>query len=187
MELHNNIEALLFYKGEPVKKTELASYFKTTQEDVAAALVTLSQTLSTRGIRLLETQDEVTLGTAPEMSSFLEDLRRQELSKELSKASLETLSVILYKNGATRGDIDYLRGVNGSFILRNLSARGLIEKVPHPEDSRKMLYKPTFDLLRFLGVTDISSLPEYAAFHKTLTEEEGNAAKAEEEMFEKSE
>ncbi len=187
MELQNKIEALLFYRGEPISKKELDGHFKVGKEEIQAALAALKDSLSTRGIRLLETEDEVTLGTAPEMASFLEDLRRQELSKELSKASLETLSVILYKNGATRGDIDYLRGVNGSFILRNLSARGLIEKVPHPEDSRKMLYKPTFDLLRFLGVTDISALPEYASFHKTLTEEEVNAANAEEEMFEKSE
>ena len=187
MELQNKIEALLFYKGEPLTRKELAGYVGASEEEIESALSALQAQLGARGIRLLTTDTEVTLGTAPEMASLLEDLRKQELQKELSKASLETLAIIVYKNGATRGDIDYIRGVNGSFILRNLSARGLIEKVAHPDDSRKFLYKPTLDLIRFLGLTDVTTLPEYAQYHALLTEQEVNALNAEKELFTKDE
>ena len=101
------------------------------------------------------------LGTNPEFGSMLEEMRKEELSKELSKASLETIAVILYKEGATRADIDYIRGVNSSFILRNLLIRGLVEKITDPADSRRYLYKPSFDLLSYLGLSKLSLLPEF--------------------------
>lgn len=183
MELQNKIEALLFYKGEPLTRKELAGYLSVAETEITDALESLKHSLESRGIRLLQTESEITLGTAPEMASILEELRKQELQKELSKASLETLSIIIYKNGATRGDIDYIRGVNGSFILRNLSARGLIEKVAHPEDSRKFLYKPTLDLLRFLGITNVETLPEFAQYNALLTQQEAHALQAEVETF----
>ena len=92
----------------------------------------------------------------------------KKLSKELSKASLETLSIILYTDKPTRGDIDYIRGVNSSFILRNLLVRGIIEKDIHPEDSRKFIYKPTLDLLRFLGITNVSDLENFSETKEKL-------------------
>jgi len=58
-----------------------------------------------------------------------------------------------------RSDIDYIRGVNSSFILRNLLVRGLIEKIIDPKDSRKFLYRPTFETLSFMGVSSIGELP----------------------------
>ena len=79
----------------------------------------------------------------------------------MSKASLETLSIVLYKNGVTRALIDYIRGVNSSFTLRALLIRGLIEKIPDPKDNRRYIYKPTFDLLSFMGINKIEELPDY--------------------------
>ena len=113
-------------------------------------------------IVLLEKDNEITLCTAPELSPLIEDLQKEELNKDLSKASLETLSIVLYKNGATRAEIDYIRGVNSSFTLRALSVRGLVEKITDPKDNRRYLYKPSFDLLSFMGVKSIEELPEYA-------------------------
>ena len=72
----------------------------------------------------------------------------------------KTLSIILYKNGVKRSEIDYIRGVNSSFILRALSIRGLVDKVVDPDDNRRFIYKPSFDLLSFMGVTSIKELPE---------------------------
>lgn len=98
-------------------------------------------------------------------------MRKEELSKDLSKASLETITIILYKNGATRSEIDYIRGVNSSFILRNLAIRGLVEKVPSPDDSRKITYRPTFDLLSYMGVTRIEEIKEFANYHSILEQQ----------------
>jgi segregation and condensation protein B len=106
--------------------------------------------------------DEVMMSVSKELSAIIESLRKDEITKELSKATLETLSIILYKNGVTRSEIDYIRGVNSSFILRNLLIRGLISKESDLKDIRRMLYKPTIETLAYMGVTRIEDLPDYA-------------------------
>lgn len=130
----------------------------------------LKLNLASRGVVLIEKDTEVMLGTAPELSKLFEDLQKEELNKDLSKASLETLSIILYKNGASRSEIDYIRGVNSSFTLRALSVRGLVEKNVDPKDSRRYIYKPSFELLSFMGVKSVSELPDYKDLNTVLVD-----------------
>ena len=117
---------------------------------------------------LLEKDNEISLGTAPELSDLIENLQKEELNKELSKASLETLSIILYKNGANRSEIDYIRGVNSSFTLRALSIRGLIEKITDPKDNRRFIYKPSFELLSYMGIKSVEELPDYSEVSNSI-------------------
>ena len=112
---------------------------------------------------------------------MIENLQKEELNKELSKASLETLSILLYKNGTTRAEIDYIRGVNSSFILRALSVRGLVEKTVDPNDNRRFVYKPSLNLLSFMGVKSIEEMPEFNDINKTIEE---SAKALEEELKE---
>jgi segregation and condensation protein B len=162
MKLESKIESLLFYLGEPISIKELAKILTVEVSEIETAKNELKNSLGERGIVLIENDAHLSLGTHPSIANLIAEIRKEELSKELSKASLETLAIILYKNeGITRSDIDYIRGVNSSFILRNLSIRGLVEKVPHETDNRKLVYKPTNDLLQFLGITNTESLPEY--------------------------
>ena len=161
MDLEKKIGALLFWKGEPLKRKKLAEIFGVKGEEVSEALEKLKKTHEGRGVVFLEKDDEVTLGTAPELSDFFEKLQKEELNKELSKASLEALSIILYKNGTSRTEIDYIRGVNSSFTLRSLSIRGLVEKITDPKDNRRFIYKPSFELLSYLGVKSVEELPDY--------------------------
>ena len=169
MNLEQKIEGFLFYKAEPVEFTELASIFSVSKEEVMEAVNTLATHLEGRGITLIRTATEVTLGTIPELSELLEKIKKEELSKDLSKASIETLAIVLYRDGVTRGEIDYIRGVNSSFILRMLSVRNLVKRVQHPNDSRAYIYKPTIDVLRFLGINSVQELPEYEATVQTLS------------------
>lgn len=168
LDLDKKIESLLFYKGEPVSIAEICKYFNVGEAGVLEAVNRLRSDLEGRGIRLLINEKELMLGTHEEMSSFFEDLRKEELNKELSRASLETLSVILYKDKVSRAEIDYIRGVNSTYILRNLSVRGLIEKVPDPKDSRVFVYTPSLELLSFLGVSSVKDLPDYENIFKAL-------------------
>lgn len=161
MDLESKIEAVLFWKGEPMPRKRLAEILKVNQEDLSIALEGLKASLRGRGIVLQEKENDVTLGTAKELSSLIEELQKEDLNRDLSKASLETLSIILYKNGANRAEIDYIRGVNSSFTLRALSVRGLVERVADPSDNRRYLYKPTFETLSFLGVKSVEELPEW--------------------------
>ena len=181
MKLEQKIEAILFFKGEPVSIKRLMEILKVSKDELGEAIIDLNNSLKERGIVLMEKNDEITLGTNPEISALIEKLQKEELSKELSKASLETLSIVLYKNGVNRAEIDYIRGVNSSFTLRMLSIRGLVEKTLDPKDNRRYIYKPTFELLSFMGVKNVEELPEYGEINQNLNETE---ARMEEEMKE---
>lgn len=166
MNIKNTIEALLFYKGEPMTLKKIVSLLGVSEEEVVVSLNELETTL-TGGIRLMRNGDEVMLATSPETSSFIEKIIKEELSRDLGKAGLETLSIILYMGPITRSRIDYIRGVNSTFIIRNLMVRGLVEKIPNPHDQRSFLYKPTFELLSYLGIPRIEELPDF----DTVTQE----------------
>src|SRR4051812_48311144 len=114
------IEALLFSRAEPWTLSELEKALAISGDEIANGLQDLESVLSDRGIHLLRSDDTVTLGTHPEAHAILEKLYKEELSKGLSKASIETLSIIMYGSLVTRGKIDYIRGVNSGFILRSL-------------------------------------------------------------------
>ena len=164
--LENKIEAILFWKGEPMSRKKLGEVLKMGQTEINEAIEKLKENLAGRGIVLLEKDNEISLGTAPELTDLIENLQKEELNKELSKASLETLSIVLYKNGANRSEIDYIRGVNSSFTLRALSIRGLVEKIPDPKDARRYLYRPSFELLSYMGIKSIEELPDFTEVHR---------------------
>ena len=162
------LEAILFFKGEPVKIKELANIFEKNEKDIEKALVNLKEQLKGRGICLMKKDDSVMLGTIPELSKLIENIRKAELSRDVGKAGLETLSIILYKSPIARSEIDYIRGVNSAFILRALMVRGLVERVHNPSDTRSFLYKPTFELLSFLGISNVEELPNFHTAKKEL-------------------
>lgn len=161
---------------------KLGDVLNVSKEEVSLALQNLKSNLQDRGVVLVENGEEVMLGTAPELGKLFEDLQKEELNRELSKASLETLSIVLYKNGVSRAEIDYIRGVNSSFTLRALSIRGLVEKITDAKDSRRYIYKPSFELLNYMGVKSVEELPDYAEVSnginiaaKNLEEEENTS------------
>ena len=96
MDLAAKIEAILFWKSEPVSLKKLAFWLTVTKNEVEEALGVLEEKLAERGVALLRKDDEVALGTAPALSELMATLAREELAGELSKASLETLTIILY-------------------------------------------------------------------------------------------
>lgn len=189
MNLENKIEAILFFKGEPVSLKKLSDILKVSKEEIQEGVVILKNSLAGRGIVLVEKDNEYILGTNPELSEMIENLQKEELNRDLSKASLETLSIILYKNGANRTLIDYIRGVNSSFTLRALSVRGLIDRTIDEKDSRRYVYKPSFDLLSFMGVSSVGELPDYEEMNKSVSANEEEMIKEEkkEEEEEKEE
>ncbi|MEJ0002191.1 MAG: SMC-Scp complex subunit ScpB [bacterium] len=168
MNLESKIEALLFWKGEPMPLKKLGEILKVSPGELIEAIASLKQNLAERGIVLIEKEDDITLGTNPEISSMIEELQKEELNKDLSKASLETLSIILYKNGASRADIDNIRGVNSSFTLRALSVRGLVERRLDEADQRRYVYKPSMELLAYMGIASLDELPEYGDINASI-------------------
>jgi segregation and condensation protein B len=163
MNLESKLEALLFWKGEPMAKKKIETALGCSFDELEGALKSLEAALVGRGIRLMRIDDEVELRTAPETSDMITKLTKEELVRDLGKAGLETLSIILYKSPIKRSEIDYIRGVNSSFIVRNLLVRGLVERVTEKEGGgRGYSYKPTIDLLAHLGISKIEELPDFA-------------------------
>lgn len=170
------IHAILFWKNEPMTLSEISALLKISKEEVLKELQNIKEALLDTGVVLMQNEEEYSLATAPSASEMIGALEKAELSRELSKSALETLSIVLYKGPLRRSEIDYIRGVNSQFILRHLEIRGLVEKEQSKEDARVFLYKPTLDLLGHLGVTNKTDLPEYESLYQALKiqEEESN-------------
>ncbi len=162
MNLACQLEAVLFYKSEPVKISVLAKILGADESAIKEASNELKSGLVGRGIRLLENDNSLSLVTAGEVSELIENITKEELSRDIGKAGLETLAIILYQGEVARADIDYIRGVNSSFILRHLLVRGLVARETSPTDQRSFIYRPTTELLATLGLENKEQLPEFA-------------------------
>lgn len=159
MSLDQSIEAVLFYKAGPMKKTALVKLLKTNEGSFEEALRALSERLKGGATTLVSTDEEVALVVAPEHDALIEGLRKDELRRDIGKAGAETLAIVLYRSPVTRAEIDRVRGVNSSYILRALETRGLVER---RQGKRQGEYVPTTELMRHLGISEKTAMPEYA-------------------------
>lgn len=188
MQLDQQIEGLLFYKAAPATIRYLAEFFSVDDTAIQSALLVLEARLTTGATRLLRTDTEVSLVTAPELAPLIEALRKDEMRRDIGKAGAETLAIILYRGPISRPEIDRVRGVNSSFILRNLLIRGLIEKRDNPKDQRTFLYACTPTLLAYLGITKREELPDFAEILNALDTFEKNLPETDEQhVFAKGE
>lgn len=182
MNLKSLIESLLFISGAPLSESRILKLLKAKEgqlnfeglnaENVLAALNELQTEYGQngRGLRLIGKDGEWQIATAPENASVVDDFVKSEFEEELTKAGLETLAIVAYKSPVSRAEIDNIRGVNSSFILRNLLIRGLVERIDNPRDARSYLYRPSFDFLKHLGLSKIEDLPNYGELAATAGE-----------------
>jgi segregation and condensation protein B len=166
MTIDQQIEAILFAgaRAMPIKK--LAELIGVETADIQDALGVLRRRLDEGGsaVMLQTNGPQVELVTRPEATEAVSKVVQDEAAGELSRPSLETLTILAYSGPLTRPEIEQIRGVQSSMILRNLMLRGLVEE---REESR--LGMPTFavtlEFLNHLGVPSVSSLPEYEKLH----------------------
>lgn len=163
----NQIEALLFSEGGSMKKTRLAQLIGVASQELETALEELSVSL-TGALTLVRTDNEVALVISDSVRAVVKKAHEKELGREIGDAGLEVLAIILYRGASTRAEIDYIRGVNTSSTIRNLLARGLLERAGNPLDGREYLYRPTTELLAHLGVTTGQELPDYSSISSEL-------------------
>ncbi len=168
MELEKQIEAVLFYLAEPVKISFLAKVLEVSMEDTKSALDSLTKALEGRGLAIIENNDEVSLVTNSAFSTIIDKIIKEEREKDLGKAGIETLTIIAYKGPVTKKEIEYIRGVNSQYAIRNLLLRGLIERSVSKTDERMVVYNITSDTIRFLGIKSVEDLPEYKEMSKQL-------------------
>ncbi len=167
MPLDILIEGLLFYRAAPIKKSSLLAQFSVEPAGLQAAIVALRSRLEPGALRLIETETELQLATAPTLAPFIEDIRKADIKKDIGKAGAETLAIILYRGSASRADIDRIRGVNSSFILRNLMVRGLVERSSNKVGGG-FTFSVTPRLLAHLGVDRSTELKDFARITDAL-------------------
>ena len=163
--LAKKIEGILFLHGEPLHIKRLVKATGEKEKDVKEALINLQKDYESRGLRLIEHAEEWQLATSSEISDIIKEFTKSEYTENLSRAALETLAVVAYKGPLTRAEVEFIRGVNSVYSLRNLLMRGLIEKKDNPVDGRSHIYTVTFDFIRHFGMEKISDLPRYGEFH----------------------
>jgi segregation and condensation protein B len=171
LKLTSLIESLLFVADHAVTIESLATALETTSEDIEIALQTLHTEYEERGIRIQRKGDRLQLVSAPEAGPWIEQFLGLEISGKLSLASLETLSIIAYRQPVTRAQIEAIRGVNSDSVLRSLIRRGLIEEVGRVEAvGRPILYGTTFEFLEQFGLQSLQDLPAWHEFDQALQE-----------------
>lgn len=175
-DLAVKIEGLLFALGRPVSYTELAKMLKTDAGTLANAVAALKHSRQGSGIVLVDDGKTLELRASGAAAEVIEQVRRDEYSRDIGKAGLETLAAIIYRGPLSRSEIDFIRGVNSSQTLRTLLMRGLVRRVPNPRDERSYLYEVTTELLAQLGVSDARDLPEYAQVKEKLAALEASYA-----------
>lgn len=165
-----SLEALLFIHGEPLSYKKIESVLGLTKGEAEPLAAELKKRLEEagRGLSLVSDKEKIQLATKPAFNKILEDFIKDELTEDLTPASLEALSIVAYLGPISRAKLEYLRGVNSIIILRSLMIRGLIERFSDPEHPSGFLYQPTFELMKHLGLSGSEELPEYEKFQELL-------------------
>ncbi len=154
------IESLLFVAGEPITVVQLARTLQLPADTVETALAQLAEEYRERGIRLQRHGDTIQLVSAPEAALAVARFLGVQATTRLSAAALEVLAIIAYRQPLTRAQIEGIRGVDSSGVIRALLARELIADVGRLETvGRPILYATTPTFLRQFGLTSLEDLP----------------------------
>ena len=159
-DLPQKICAVLFAGARPFSIRRLAELCDATPKETEEGLKALGERLEDSPLMLQRAGQEVQMVTKPEYAEIVKQVVRDEVSGELTRPSLEALTILAYRGPLTRPELEQIRGVQSAIILRNLMLRGLVEETM---DSRlgQPTYAVTFDFIRHLGLKSLEDLPEY--------------------------
>jgi segregation and condensation protein B len=164
--LKTKIESLLFISHKPLEIKQLVKLLNIAGEncseaEVAGALDELmSKYGQTDGIKIILAGDGYQMVTNQQCAQVVKLFLKEESTGELTPASLETLTVIAYRGPISKLELEQIRGVNCSLILRNLLIRGLIVE-NFDKDKQQTYYEVTVELIKYLGINGVEELPDY--------------------------
>lgn len=166
MSIKSKIESLLFISAKPMSVNQLSDIVKKEKKEIQKASDDLVEEYKTgdRGTQIIKNGSKYQMVSSATNAKIVQDFIKDETTGDLSRPSLETLTIIAYRSPISKLDLDRIRGVNCSLILRNLLLRGLIES-SFDKQKQETYYKITFDFIRFLGINDIKDLPDFEKLH----------------------
>lgn len=165
-ETQAKIEAILLLSARPVSFHKLGKILNMKESQIETEIKELKniRNIDISGIHVIVANGAVELGTNPNFSDILSSMSKEETESELTRPQLETLTIVAYRGPMTKPEIEYIRGVNCSVILRNLLMRGLILE---REDETRMqnVFTLSTEMLRHLGLHGVEELPDYESLH----------------------
>ncbi len=168
MELKQQIESLLFIAGKPLAFKRIATTISSgvKMQNIKKAVQELSDDYKKqkRGIQILQTDDHVQIATHSDSTELVQKFIKDEMTGELTKPSIETLTIIAYRGPISKLELERIRGINCSLIMRNLMLRGLVTE-KRDGKKRENYYSVTLDFLRHLGMNSVKDLPDYDKLH----------------------
>jgi len=156
------LESLLLAAGKPLTYKEVNKLLACTDDQLATLLTELKNkyNIEDSGIHVLINNQKIQFVSNPDNIKVLKDYFNDELSGELTKPSLETLTIIAYRQPISKEELEQIRGVNCAMIIRNLLIRGLIEDSAD-KNSLVTNYSVTLDFLKYMGIASVEDLPDY--------------------------
>ncbi|HVP14761.1 MAG TPA: SMC-Scp complex subunit ScpB [Terriglobales bacterium] len=161
-DLSSAIEALLFASDQPLPLTLLCDALETGPGEVSRALQALGEAYAARGagVELREIAGGWMLVTSPAQSEWVGRMLRGKRKMRLSRAALETMAIIAYKQPVTKSEVEAIRGVDSSAVLGTLLERNLVTiRGRSKVVGRPLLYGTTQEFLDYFGLKDLSELP----------------------------
>ncbi|WP_422443827.1 SMC-Scp complex subunit ScpB [Thermoanaerobacterium sp. DL9XJH110] len=156
------IEGILFASGDPVGIDELSKALGMTKEEIAGCICELEEEYNSpdRGIMISRVGEKVRLTTKPEVYSYIENIFKPKVRAQLSRAALETLAIIMFKQPVTRTEIEAIRGVNAEKALNSLIEKNLICEMGRMDaPGRPILYGITQQCMEYFGLRSIEDIP----------------------------
>ncbi|MDD4123164.1 MAG: SMC-Scp complex subunit ScpB [Candidatus Pacebacteria bacterium] len=162
------LEKILFISGELIKKEKLLKLMGSKEVDSLIDDLNQEYQETERGFTILKIEKSDGVYYQLNVSGIDDILEKmnKSIDSNLSDSALETLSIIAYRGPVSRSFIDEIRGVNSSYILRNLLLRGLIEKETSKDKNNLYLYRVSEKFMQLVGVNDITLLDEFEKINK---------------------
>lgn len=157
------IEGLLYVQGDlGLTINQIEDILEIPEEEAKRLVLNLKNYYeeNNRGLRINYLGNTIKLTTKEEHQKYYQKLLESPSSNNLSESALEVLAIIAYNEPITRGDLEKLRGVDSTYVLRRLLAKGLIKECGKSDlPGRPILYKTTNDFLDYFGLASIKDLP----------------------------
>ena len=160
--LNSQVESILFVLNKSIEIKKIAKLCGRSIEEIEVVVENLKAKYNNEesGVNILTAGGEVQLVSCPKNKELIEGLVKEEIEGELTRPQLEALTVIAYRGPITKMELEQIRGVNCSLILRNLIIKGLVES----QDDKiieQTKYKITPSFMRHLGIMEVQELPDY--------------------------
>ena len=176
--LKTKIESLLFISNKPLTVKAVVNFLKkegdeVKSDEVEAAFEELKEKYNNpeNGFQIIQSGDNFQMVSNPDSADLVKKFVKDDMTGELTPASLETLTVVAYRGPISKAELEQIRGVNCSLILRNLLIRGLVEASEN-NVSGDTIFRVTVEFLKYLGLNSVEELPDYEKLHSAVNLEE---------------